>query len=163
MTASASPPRLYLEDLAVGQRFLSPSHVITADDIAAFAAAFDPQYFHLDAVAAQSSLFDGLAASGWHTAALTMRLVVEAVPLAGGVIGAGGQLTWPRPTRPGDTLQVEIEVLEINPSVSRADRGSCVMRNTTRNQHGETVQVFTVKVMLQRRGAGSIGPSRLPQ
>lgn len=143
--------RLYLEDLSAGQRFVSRSAEITAADIQAFARHFDPQPFHTDPVAAEATFFGGLAASGWHTAALTMRLVVETLPLAGGVIGAGGELTWPQPTRPGDVLTVEIEVLEVTPSKSRPDRGSAVMRNITRNQQGETLQTFTVKVVMERR------------
>lgn len=144
---------LYLEDLSVGQRFVSRTRTISAEDIKAFATVYDPQTFHLDDEAAKATFFAGLAASGWHTAALTMRLVVETLPLAGGVIGAGGELQWPKPTRPGDVLQVEIEVLEITSSRSRPDRGSSIMRILTRNQAGETLQTFTVKVLLRRRGA----------
>lgn len=151
--ATTSPPQgpLYLEDLYVGQRFTSRTIEITAEDIQAFARTFDPQPFHLDPAAAEASFFRGLAASGWHTASLTMRLVTEALPLAGGVIGAGGELKWLLPTRPGDLLSLEIEILEITPSRSRPDRGSALMCNTTRNQRGEAVQTFTVKVLLQRR------------
>jgi acyl dehydratase len=86
-----------------------------------------------------------------------MRLVVESVPLAGGVIGAGGELAWPKPTRPGDVLQVEIEVLETSPSRSRPDRGSAKMRITTRNQRGEELQTFTVKVLVARRNGPEPG------
>jgi acyl dehydratase len=142
---------LFLDDLAVGQRFLSRTHMLTVDEIKTFATAYDPQPFHLDEAAAKDTFFAGLAASGWHTAALTMRLVVESVPLAGGVIGAGGELRWPNPTRPGDILQVESEVLELTPSRSRPDRGSAMMRIMTRNQSGQEVQTFTVKVILARR------------
>ncbi len=144
---------LYLEHLSVGQRFVSRTQAVSAEDIKAFAADYDPQAFHLDDEAAKATFFAGLAASGWHTAALTMRLVVETLPLAGGVIGAGGELQWPKPARPGDVLQVEIEVLEITPSQSRPDRGSAIMRILTRNQAGETLQTFTVKVLLRRRNA----------
>lgn len=148
MTAS-----LYLEDLQIGQTFVSESVTVTADQIKAFAAEFDPQPFHLDEVAARDSLFEGLAASGWHTAALTMKLLVGAFPLAGGLIGAGGETTWPRPTRPGDTLTVHVEVLEIIPSRSRPDRGMIRTRSETRNQHGEAVQVSTVRMVAWRRPA----------
>ena len=111
---------LYLDDLQVGQRFTSKTHVVDAVQIKAFARQFDPQPFHLDDDAAKDSLFSGLVASGWHTAAITMRLLVErGLPLAGGVVGIGGELSWPRPTRPGDVLQVESEVLKIVPSRSR--------------------------------------------
>lgn len=155
--ASPSPLPLYFEDLSVGQRFLSRCHTISTDEIKAFAAQYDPQPFHLDDVAARDTLFNGLAASGWHTAALTMSLVVEALPLAGGVVGAGGELAWPRPTRPGDTLRVEIEILELRRSSARPDRGNAVFRNTTLNQNGEAVQTFTVKVPLRCRGQSQGG------
>lgn len=151
--ASPSTSPLYFEDLFVGQRFVTGKRTITAEDIKAYSVVYDPQPFHLDEEAAKATLFGGLAASGWHTAALTMQLVVEALPLAGGVIGAGGELQWPRPTRPGDTLHVVVEVLELTPSRSRPDRGSAIMRNTTRNQNGEAVQTFTVRVPLLRRAA----------
>ena len=142
---------LYLEDLHVGQRFVSRSHAIDKDQIKAFAAQFDPQAFHLDEEAAKTSLFGGLAASGWHTAAITMRLLVESgPPIAGGIIGAGGEISWPRPTRPGDVLTVESEVLEIAPSRSKPDRGMVTLRSETRNQRGEIVQMLTAKLVVQR-------------
>src|SRR5262245_37469913 len=144
--------RLYLDDLRVGQRFTSKTHVIDEAQITAFAREFDPQPFHLDNEAAKDSLFAGLVASGWHTAAVTMRLLVDAgLPLAGGVIGAGGELAWPRPTRPGDTLQVESEVLEITPSRSRPDRGIAIVRIETRNQRKEVVQSLTAKLVVPRK------------
>jgi acyl dehydratase len=144
---------LYLEDLHVGQTFVSGSVTITADEIKTFARQFDPQPFHLDEEAAKDSLFEGLAASGWHTAALTMKLLVEAFPLAGGLVGAGGETTWPRPTRPGDTLTVHVEVVEILPSRSRPDRGMIRTRSETRNQHGEAVQISTTRIVAWRRPA----------
>ena len=146
-----SPPRLYLEDLHVGQTFTTGSITVTAEAIKAFAREYDPQPFHLDEAAAQASLFGGLAASGWHTAALSMRLLVDGLPIAGGLIGVGGETTWPRPTRPGDTLTVHIEVLEITPSRSRPDRGMVRTRNETRNQHGEAVQISTLGMVVWRR------------
>lgn len=142
---------LYLDDVTPGDTFVTGSLTVTADDIKAFARQFDPQPFHLDEDAAADSLFGGLAASGWHTAALTMRLLVEGFPLAKGVIGAGGELAWPRPTRPGDVLTVYGEVLEVTPSRSRPDRGMLLVRNETRNQTGEPVQVFTVNIVAWRR------------
>jgi acyl dehydratase len=143
---------LYLDDLAPGQRFASASLAVDADAIKAFARQFDPQPFHLDEAAAQDSLFGGLAASGWHTAALTMRLLIEGgAPIAGGVIGAGGEIAWPRPTRPGDVLTVVSEVIEVKPSKSRADRGMVTLRSETRNQNGEAVQVLTAKLVVPRR------------
>ena len=143
---------LYLEDLTVGQVLRSGSHRMEADEIKDFARRYDPQPFHLDEEAARDSLFGGLAASGFHTAATMMRLLVEGgLPLAGGVIGTGGELTWPRPTRPGDTLRVESEILEITPSRSRPGLGTALVRCTMRNQDGEVVQTFTPRVTLQRR------------
>jgi acyl dehydratase len=145
-------PALFLEDLRIGQRFTSLSQTIDAPAIKAFAAAWDPQPFHLDEAAAAKTLFGGLAASGWHTAALTMRLLVTTgLPLAGGIIGSGGELMWERPVRPGDTLHVDCEVLEIVPSRSRPDRGTVRVRCLTLNQNGETVQSFTPRLVVSRR------------
>jgi acyl dehydratase len=143
---------LSLEDLRVGQRFVSGTHRLDEEQIRAFAEQFDPQPFHLDAEAAKATLFEGLVASGWHTAAITMRLLVESgLPIAGGIIGAGAELTWPSPTRPGDVLQVESEVLELRPSRSRPDRGVATVRSETRNQRGETAQVLVAKLVVPRR------------
>ncbi len=142
---------LYLEDLHVGQRFTSGTHQLDAAQIKAFAAQFDPQTFHLDEEAAKTSFFGGLAASGWHTAAISMRLFVEAMPIAGGNVGAGGEITWPLPTRPGDVLHVECEVLEIKPSQSRPTRGMVTMRNQTFNPQGEIVQLMVAKMVVHRR------------
>src|ERR1700761_9194812 len=110
---------LYLEDFAVGRRFVSTAHTLDADQIKTFARQFDPQPFHLDEETAKDTFFHGLAASGWHTAAITMSLLIKSIPIVGGLIGAGGELTWPRPTRPGDTLTVESEVLAVKESRSR--------------------------------------------
>ena len=142
---------LYLDDLQVGQRFVSGTHRMDEDEIKAFAGQFDPQPFHLDAEAGKNSLFEGLVASGWHTAAVTMRLIVDGVPIAGGVIGAGGEISWPKPTRPGDVLHVESEIVELRPSQSRPDRGVATIRNETRNQSGEIVQKFTAKLIVPRK------------
>jgi acyl dehydratase len=143
---------LYLDDLSVGQRFSSATLTVTADEIKGYAAKYDPQPFHLDDAAAELTLFGGLAASGWHTAAMTMRLLVDGgAPLAGGIIGAGGEIAWPKPTRPGDVLHVESEVIEITPSRSRPDRGMVAMRSETKNQNGEAVQVITMKLVVPRR------------
>src|SRR4029453_8612756 len=144
--------RFYLEDLHLGQRFTSGSHTVDEAQIKAFANQFDPQPFHLDEEAAEGSLFGGLGERGWHTAAITMRLQVESgLPIAGGIIGAGGEIDWPRPTRPGDVLHVESEVLEIRPSRSRPDRGIVTVRSETRNHRGEVVQILTVKLVAPRR------------
>jgi acyl dehydratase len=146
----------YLEDFAVGQTFGSGRLRIDQERIKTFAAEFDPQPFHLDETAARASVLGGLAASGWHTAALTMRLLVDGgAPIAGGVVGAGGEIAWPRPTRPGDVLTVESEVLEVTPSRSRPDRGMVTLRSTTLNQHGEAVQVLTARLVVPRRPAGA--------
>lgn len=144
---------LYLEDLEVGRRFTSAGATLDAAQIKEFAGRFDPQPFHLDEQAAEASFFAGLAASGWHTAALTMRLIVESVPLAGGVIGGGVEVTWPQPTRPGDVLTVTSEVAEVTPSRSRPDRGMIRLKSETRNQRGEVVQAMTAKLVVPRRGA----------
>jgi Acyl dehydratase len=143
---------LYLDDLCVGQRFTSGSVRVDEAEVKSFAAQYDPQPFHLDEDAARASLFGGLAASGWHTAALTMRLLVDGgLPIAGGVIGAGGEIAWPRPTRPGDVLTVVTDVLDVVPSKSRPDRGLATLRSETRNQLGEPVQIATMKVVVPRR------------
>jgi acyl dehydratase len=143
---------LYLEDLHVGQRFMSAKRVVTTEEIKAFAAQFDPQPFHLDEKEAATSLLGGFAASGWHTAALTMRLLVDSsAPMSGGVVGAGVDISWPQPTRPGDELQVFSEILEIRQSRSKPDRGIVILRSETRNQRGEPVQVLTSKLVVPRR------------
>ena len=148
---------LFLDDLAVGQRFSSRSHTLDEAQIKAFAAQFDPQPFHLDGQAAKATLFGGLAASGWHTAAITMKLLVESgLPLSGGIIGSGGEISWPKPTRPGDTLHVVSEIEEVTPSRSRPDRGMIRVRSETRNQLGEVVQVLVAKLVVPRRAAAAV-------
>jgi acyl dehydratase len=143
---------LYLGDLHVGQRFASGECRMEENTIKAFAEQFDPQPFHLDEAAARASIFRGLAASGWHTAAVAMRLLVAGgLPLANGIIGLGGELAWPNPTRPGDTLHVESEVLEIIPSRSKPNQAIVIVRNTTFNQDRQPVYVFTSKVLVFKR------------
>jgi acyl dehydratase len=144
---------LYLEDLAAGQTFGSGRLRIDADRIKAFAAEFDPQPFHLDEEAAEHSILRGLAASGWHTAALTMRLLNDsAFRPAGGIVGAGcDELKWPRPVRPGDELHVESEILEVRPSKSRPEIGLVKVRTTTLNQLGEPVQILVANLVVPRR------------
>jgi acyl dehydratase len=152
MKECSDDDRLYLDDLQIGQRFASGTHVVDEAQIKSFAHQFDPQPFHLDNEAAKDTLLSGLAAIGWHTAAITMRLLVESgLPLAGGIIGAGGELDWPNPTRPGDHLQVESEVLDIRPSRSKPDRGVAVVQSLTRNQRDEVVQRLTAKLIVPRR------------
>jgi acyl dehydratase len=143
---------LYLEDLEVGQKFTSGSYVIEAAQIKEFAAEFDPQPFHLDEAAAQASVFKGLAASGLHTAAVAMRLLVTSgLELAHGIVGLGGEIAWPIPTRPGDTLHVEIEIIEITPSRSKPQQGIVTIRSTMINQNGEAVYLFTAKLLVPKR------------
>jgi acyl dehydratase len=143
----------YLEDFRAGQRFGSSTVRVDEDAIKRFAAQFDPQPFHLDDAAARASIFGGLAASGWHTAALTMRLLVESdVKPAGGIVGAGfDEFRWPRPVRPGDELRIEAEVLEVRPSKSRPDQGMIKLRTTTLNQRNEPVQVSVGNLVVPRR------------
>jgi acyl dehydratase len=145
----------YLEDFAVGQTFGSGRLRVDEARIRTFAAEFDPQPFHLDEAAARDSVFRGLAASGWHTAALTMRLLVESeLKPAGGIVGAGfDEFRWPRPVRPGDELRVETEVLQVRPSKSRPDQGLLKVRTTTLNQKGEAVQISIGNLIVPRRGA----------
>jgi acyl dehydratase len=146
----------YLEDFAVGQAFGSGHLRISQERIKSFAAEFDPQPFHLDGAAARSTVFHGLAASGWHTAAVTMRLLVESeFRPAGGIVGAGfDEIHWPRPVRPGDELHIQSEVLEVRPSKSHSDRGLIKLRTTTLNQNGEAVQVAIGNLLVPRRPLG---------
>ncbi|MGH9417301.1 MAG: MaoC family dehydratase [Terriglobales bacterium] len=151
--------KLYLEDLRLGQRHSTGEAEVTAAAIKAFAASFDPQAFHLDEAAAAASIFHGLVASGWHTAAISMRLLVEGgLPFAGGSVGLGGELEWPRPTRAGDRLRVESEIVEIIPSRSKPGQGIVRVRNVTLNQRNEPVQIFTAKILVFRRGAAPPAP-----
>jgi acyl dehydratase len=152
LNPSAEKVTLYFEDLRVAQQFVSGAHQIDEEQIRAFAEQFDPQPFHLDAESAKATFFGELVASGWHTAAITMRLLVESgLPIAGGIIGAGGEITWPKPVRPGAVLHVESEILELRPSRSRPDRGLVTFRSETRDQIGDVVQVLVAKLVVPRR------------
>jgi acyl dehydratase len=142
---------LYLEDLFVGQRFESRVHELDADEIKTFAAEYDPQPFHLSDEGAAGTMFGTLAASGWHTMAITMRLQVDSVPLAEGLIGASTEITWPRPTRPGMALKVFAEITDIRPSKSKPDMAIVTMRSETRDQDGIVVQIFTAKMPVHKR------------
>ena len=144
---------LYFEDLKVGDTFGTSSHTVTAEEIVAFARQYDPQSFHTDAAAAKTSLFGQLVASGWHTAAVSMSLMVRGeMNLDGGVIGRGvDQLRWPRPTLPGDTLRVVMTVLEMDPKPSRTGRGRVHLSCRTLNQAGEPVQEMIARLLVQRR------------
>ena len=143
---------LFLEDVEVGQKFTSGTYVMDAKRIKEFAAEFDPQPFHLDEVAAKESVFNGLAASGWHTAAVAMRLLAtSSLRFANGILGLGGEISWPRPTRPGDTLHMDSEILDIKSSQSRPDRGIVTIRSTMLSQNGDTVYVLKAKLLVPRR------------
>jgi acyl dehydratase len=153
-TISAKPTSelLYLEDLRAGQRFRTGTHTVTADEIQIFAYEFDPQPFHLNERAARDSVFGGLAASGWHTAALTMKLLVTGgPPIAGGMVGRGGELQWLRPTRPGDVLRVESVVTAVTPSRSNPARGTVTFNVQTLNDKDEVVQAATMNLVVPRR------------
>ncbi|QIL71937.1 MaoC family dehydratase [Diaphorobacter sp. HDW4B] len=146
--------KLYLDDLVVGQKFKSREYLLDAEQIMTYAREFDPQPFHTDPEQAKNTFFKGLAASGWHTASITMKLVVESLPMSAGVIGAGvEELSWPLPTRPGDRLHLESEVLEIIPSRSRPERAIVRIRCETKNQNGDVVQSFIPKLLAFKRGA----------
>ncbi|WP_423757687.1 MaoC family dehydratase [Burkholderia sp. NLJ2] len=144
----------YFDDFTIGDTFVGATHEVTAADIKRFAAEFDPQPFHLDDEAARDTIFGGLAASGWHTAAITMRLLVASGPkLANGILGAGADIEWKQPTRAGDVLRVESEVVELTPSRSRPQYGMLTLRTRTVNQRGEVVQILTARLMVARRPA----------
>jgi acyl dehydratase len=151
MKTVGSGKTLYLQDIAIGDEFCSGSHRLDTAQIIAFAAQFDPQPFHLDEQAAESSFFHGLAASGWHTMAITMKLLVESLPFAHGVIGAGADVSWPQPTRPGDILHVKSRVMEIRPSQSRPDRATVLMESLTLNQNGEVRQKLVARLLAFQR------------
>ena len=143
---------LYLEDVEVGQTFTSGTYVMDATRIKEFAIEFDPQPFHIDENAAKDSVFHGLAASGWHTAAVAMRLLTTSgLRFANGILGLGAEISWPRPTRPGDTLHIDSEVVEIRRSQSKPDYGIVTIRSTMLNQKGETVYVLKAKLLVPRR------------
>ncbi len=143
----------YLEDIRTGDRFRTADYAVTEGEIIEYARHYDPQAFHTNPVEARNSVFGGLVASGWYTAAITMRLIaLSEVRIAGGLIGLGvEELRWPRPVRPGDTLHVEVEALEVRPSHSHPDRGIVRVRNTTLNQKGEVVQTMVTTLFVPRR------------
>lgn len=144
----------YLEDVAVGDHFVSGEHALDAEQIKTFAAQYDPQPFHLDEAAAAQSLFGGLAASGWHTAAITMKLFVSSMPFAEGLIGAGVEVTWPKPTRADDVLHVESTVQDIKHSRSRPGRGIVTVETLTLNQDGEIRQRLVSRMVMFSRPKG---------
>ncbi|MBI1216614.1 MAG: dehydratase [Alphaproteobacteria bacterium] len=144
----------YMEDLAVGQKISSGPLTVTAEEIIAFGRRYDPQDFHIDAEAAKHTVFGELIASGWQTAALTMRMIFDAAPrMKGGIIGRGiEKLEWPRAVKPGDTLSYEGEITALRPSASKPQTGVMRLRNTTRNQHGEVVLEMETVIFVPRRG-----------
>lgn len=140
---------LYLEDLHVGDRFISRAYEMTVDEIKQFAHQFDPQPFHTNEIeAANHPIFKGLAASGWHTSAVTMRLWTECFPVAYGLIGSEAQVRWPRPTRAGDQIHVEVEITEIKPSKSKPVRAIVSYTTETLNQNGEAVLLGNTKILV---------------
>jgi acyl dehydratase len=145
-------PLLYLDDLAVGQRFESEKRTVSLSEMLDFAKRFDPQPFHLDEMAAKESLFKNLVASGWYMAAITMSLLVTSgLPFAGGIIGSGGDIRWPLPVRPDDVLRVVSEIVEVRPSSSKPDRGYVVVKSETLNQQDQVVQILTARLVAERR------------
>ncbi|WP_085589830.1 MaoC family dehydratase [Pseudomonas sp. B14(2017)] len=148
---ASTPERLFFEDLQVGESFMSGSYEMTQERILSFASEFDPQPFHTDPDAAQKTFFAGLAASGWHTSAVTMRLLVESVPVAGGLIGAGSEISWPRAVRPGDLLRVTTTIRELAASKSKPDRGFAVLESITLNQDDAVCQTTVSRVLVFRR------------
>lgn len=151
---------LFLDDFHVGQRFTSENYALDERRIIAFAREYDPQPFHTDPEAAKQSVFGRLVASGWHTAAITMRLqVTSGMPIAGGLVGLGGDVAWPNPCRPGDVLHVESEIVSIAPSRSKP-RGIVTFRSETRNQRGEVVQATTVRLLVPRRSPQPVPADR---
>jgi acyl dehydratase len=145
----------FFEDLRPGARFESESLHVNEQQLVEFAHKFDPQMFHLDRKSAERSIFKGLVASGWHTAAMTMRLFVQTLNFAQGAIGLGvDELRWPNAVRPGDTLRVETEIIEARASKSKPRHGIVRLRNVTLNQHGEVVQSMYAHALVPRRDRG---------
>ena len=143
----------YLDDLSPGMRFTAGPITLTEEAIIAFAKEFDPQSFHTDPEAAKTTFFKGHVASGWQTAGVTMRMLVDgAMPFAGGSIGLGVELSWPKPVRPGDALSVVLEIIDITPSSSKPGRAVATLKTTTTNQNGDIVQVMTSKNIVFKRG-----------
>ncbi|GJH16265.1 MaoC family dehydratase [Caballeronia novacaledonica] len=145
---------LYLDDLKAGMQFESPEFLVSEGDVRRFASEFDPQPFHLDETAAKASVFRGLAASGWHTAALTMRLLVSGgLPLAGGIVGMSVELAWVRPVRPGDVLRVVSTVQDVQRSRSKPSQGIVTVMSETMDDSGEVVQRLVSKLLVTARDA----------
>jgi len=145
--------KTFLEDLAAGQVFTSDARaIVDAGSIKKFAGEFDPQPFHLDEASAGTSFFKKLVASGWHTTAMTMQLIIKTLPLSHGIIGSGvDELRWPRPVKPGDTLRLHCEVIDVTPSIMNPSRGTVRVRMTTLNQHDQPVQTMVANLLAFRR------------
>jgi acyl dehydratase len=142
----------YYDDVKVGDRFKSEPLEVTEKQVIEFAHKFDPQMFHLNRKNAERTIFKGLIASGWHTAAMTMRLFVQTMNFAEGAIGLGvDELRWPNVVRPGDVLTVETEIVDLRPSRSKPNYGIIRLRNVTANQRGEIVQTMLASAMVPRR------------
>ena len=145
---------IWFEDIEIGKETEYGSYEVTREEVLEFARKYDPQPFHLSDEAAAKTHFGRIAASGWHTAGITMSLLVKSgMPISGGLIGAGGEIEWPRPVRPGDVLQVESEVLAVVPSRSRPERGMITVKSVTKNQRGEVVQTLTSKMLVWKKGS----------
>lgn len=145
---------IHFEDLQIGDRFRSGAYEVTEEAIIAFAREFDVQAFHLDPEAAERSVFHGLAASGWHTAAIAMRLFTTTMNFAGGAVGLGvDELRWPVAVRPGDSLTLETEILALRESRSKPAHGIVQICNVLRNQNGDVVLSYTANALIARRTA----------
>ena len=144
---------IYLEDISVGQKFTAGSMTVTEESIIAFARQFDPQDFHTDPVKAKDTVFGGLVASGWHTASMSMRMILDATPkMKGGMIGRQVEkIGWPMPVRAGDVLSIEVEIMELRPSATNPSRGTIRTKNTTFNQKHEIVQEMEAIIFIPRR------------
>ena len=144
----------YFEDLKAGDRLKSATYQVSEEQLISFAREFDPQPFHLDAAVADQTMFKGLIASGWHTAAITMRLFVQTLNFGEGAIGLGvDELRWPNAVRPGDRLQVETEIIDLRVSRSKPGHGVVRLRNVTTNQRGEIVQTMMASALVSRRSS----------
>ncbi|MDY6458472.1 MaoC family dehydratase [Acinetobacter faecalis] len=142
----------YLEDLNIGDKFRSRNYEVTLEEIIEFATKYDPQVFHLDEEKAKDHpIFQGIAASGWHTSSIVMRLWTECFPIADGLIGLEGSMRWPKPTRPGDILHVQVELTDIIPSKSKPDRGIVVYSTQALNQHGDVLLNSSTKILVFRK------------
>ena len=143
---------LYLEDINIGDHFVSREYEMTLEEILEFAQKYDPQVFHTDIEKAKDHpIFQGLAASGWHTSAVTMRLWTECFPIAYGLIGSESSLRWPKPTRVGDKIHVEVEIVSITPSRTKNDRAIVTYVTQAKNQHGDILLISTTKIVVFKR------------